>query len=151
VQPRLPTGLLANYLNALEVEDPRISQRAINYLNDGARSIAYICFQPNVIACSVLTLAARDFDLDLPSEDEDGFCWWKVFDVENETDIDECSRMIKSVYSLTPYTRQELEYVNLFHPLDKANRGGDLKLCTKRKNFRVAENHGHGPKQSRLE
>ncbi len=35
VQPRHPVGLIANYLNALELtDDPRLGQRAISYAND---------------------------------------------------------------------------------------------------------------------
>lgn len=94
VQPRHPIGLLANYLNALELsDDPRLGQRAVNYTNDALRSITYVCWQPAVIACAAIRLAAADLDVVLPKNE-----WYSVFDVQCD-ELEGCEKVIQTVYS----------------------------------------------------
>lgn len=97
VQPSHPYGLLANYLNALELGDnPRLGQKAINYLNDAGRGLAYICFQPNTVACAAINLASCDLNLALP--EHPAAEWHLVFDVGKE-DLVLCEDLIKKVYN----------------------------------------------------
>ena len=99
VQPRQPVGLLVNYLNALEIVDPRLAQRAVNYVNDGMRSVACVCFQPHVMASAAVALAAQDFEFPLPEEPS----WTDVFDVGRD-DLLKCQELMRSVYKLRPDT-----------------------------------------------
>lgn len=95
VQPRHPIGLLANYLNALELsEDPRVAQRAINLINDALRGVAYACWPPEVIACAAIAEAAEFVGgIELP----DAPRWHLVFDVA-QVDLVDCQRAMKTVY-----------------------------------------------------
>lgn len=96
VQPRHPIGLLANYLNALELsDDPRVAQRAVNRTNDALRGIAYVCWAPEVIACAAIEAAVREVGgLELPTAPE----WHLVFDVERPALL-ECLTAMESVYT----------------------------------------------------
>lgn len=97
VQPRHPVGLLANYLNALELsEDPRVAQRAINLVNDGLRGVAFVCQQPATIACAAVEWAATQLNINLLSDDTP---WWSVFDVQ-WTDLQMCQRLLLDVYNI---------------------------------------------------
>ncbi|PJF17514.1 hypothetical protein PSACC_02635 [Paramicrosporidium saccamoebae] len=93
VQPRHPIGLLANYLNALELDDPRLAQRAINLTNDGLRTVAYVCWQPAVLACAAVSWAAEECGVVLPDK------WAEVFNVEKE-EMDKCAQVLSNVYEM---------------------------------------------------
>ncbi|KAJ2161687.1 hypothetical protein GGF46_001280 [Coemansia sp. RSA 552] len=81
VQVELPYGLLVNYLRSLELtEVPRVPQLAWNYLNDLLRTPAYVCFQPETIACGAIYLAAKVCNVPLPMSPP----WWTVFDANQE-------------------------------------------------------------------
>jgi hypothetical protein len=91
VQPFLPTGLLANYLNALEITDRQVTQKAINYVNDGLAGLVYLCVQPNGIAAAAISLACRQYEVDLPDR------WFEVFDVTT-AELSLASNLINDVY-----------------------------------------------------
>jgi hypothetical protein len=93
VQPRHPIGLLANYLNALELDDPRLAQRAINLTNDGLRTVAYVCWQPAVLACAAVNRAAEECGVTLPDR------WAEVFNVEKE-EMEKCTQVLSNVYKM---------------------------------------------------
>ncbi|KAJ2118642.1 hypothetical protein IW147_006378 [Coemansia sp. RSA 720] len=68
VQVELPYGLLANYLQSLELTDQeQVLQLAWNYVNDLLRTPVYVCFQPKTIACSAIFLAAHKCSVGLPT------------------------------------------------------------------------------------
>lgn len=123
VQPRQPVGLLANYLNALELsDDPRLSQRAINYINDGMRGVVAVCHQPHVIACAAIELAAEDLKVELPEEPR----WYRVFDVERK-DLEEASRLIKIVYETVTSPKEIPLDANELGKYNERMHGGTLK------------------------
>lgn len=95
VQPHHPISLIANYLKALEIDNPKIAQRTINYANDSFRSVACVCYQPPVLACAALTLAAIDFSLPLPMD----LPWFEIFEVSN-SQLQHCIDLIKEVYTI---------------------------------------------------
>lgn len=112
VQPDQPVGLLINYLNALEMSsDVRVAQRALNYLNDGLRTVVYLCYPPPVIACAAISLAADDFAVEMPEGEPH---WWIVFDVHNLEQLQQAKNIIRSAYSYkvdftgVPLTREEM-------------------------------------------
>lgn len=120
VQPALPVGLLLSYLKILEM-DGDVSQSALNYLNDGLKSNAYILFQPRVLATTAISLALDRHHLRLPDHHTNGTTssshfithpWYSLFDV-NQLELEECRRTIMSVYyreldTLLPLTKEEL-------------------------------------------
>ncbi|ORZ11385.1 cyclin-like protein, partial [Lobosporangium transversale] len=94
VHVQLPYAIMVNYLKVLELtEHPTIPQRAWGFLNDGLRTSVYICYQPPVIACSVIWLAAREAGVPLPTNP----AWWEVLDSDLE-DIENIAGHIKSLY-----------------------------------------------------
>lgn len=112
VQPDQPVGLLINYLNALEMSsDVRVAQRALNYLNDGLRTVVYLCYPSPVIACAAISLAADDFGVEVPEGEPH---WWVVFDVHSMKQLQQAKNVIRSAYSYkvdftgVPLTREEL-------------------------------------------
>ncbi|KAF9902853.1 hypothetical protein BX616_001790 [Lobosporangium transversale] len=111
VHVQLPYAIMVNYLKVLELtEHPTIPQRAWGFLNDGLRTSVYICYQPPVIACSVIWLAAREAGVPLPTNP----AWWEVLDSDLE-DIENIAGHIKSLYYRTlpipdlPFTITEVE------------------------------------------
>lgn len=116
VQPASPVGLLLSYMKILEVSDyKKFAQVALNYLNDALKSNAYILFQPRVIAVSAISLALNHLNLTetlLPPAEALQFPWFTLFDV-NETELQECNKIVSMVYErefdvLLPLTKEEL-------------------------------------------
>ena len=108
---QLPHGILINYLKALELlgnpEHKRISQRAMNYLNDAFRSPKLALASPFLISCVAIERAARHYQIELPLD------WHKVFDVEI-AELAEGGRQLDLVYKWRfdeslPITPQELD------------------------------------------
>ena len=141
VQPRHPTGLLVNYLNALEVVDPRLAQRAVNYVNDAGGSVVYICHQPNVVACAAIRLAAKDFQMELPKDPE----WFRVFDVE-EKELAKCCELICSVYTFKLDPTLSLTRLNDVQEKKSTDLDDAIGTATIRgheSNSYYEETHGH--------
>ncbi|CAG8441932.1 6491_t:CDS:2 [Ambispora leptoticha] len=81
VHVQLPYGLMVNYLQVLELtEHKEIPQKAWGYLNDALRTNIYVCYQPPTIACAVIWLAARIYQVKLPTEPP----WWSLFEAKLE-------------------------------------------------------------------
>ncbi|CAG8433547.1 6737_t:CDS:2 [Ambispora gerdemannii] len=81
VHVQLPYGLMVNYLRVLELtEHKEIPQKAWGYLNDALRTNIYVCYQPPTIACAVIWLAARIYQVKLPTESP----WWALFEAKLE-------------------------------------------------------------------
>ncbi|KAJ2379486.1 hypothetical protein IW150_000140 [Coemansia sp. RSA 2607] len=94
VQVELPYGLLANYLQSLELtEHPTLPQLAWNYLNDLLRTPVYVCFQPETITCGVIYLAAYKSGIRLPESPP----WWIIFDA-NGDDVVQVAKATESLY-----------------------------------------------------
>ncbi|KAI8839887.1 cyclin-like protein [Chytridium lagenaria] len=74
-------------------ENKELSQTAWNYLNDSARTILCVCFQPHVIAAASVHLATRKSGIPLPSSPP----WWELFDT-HEDDLHVVSSFILSLY-----------------------------------------------------
>lgn len=96
VQPWHPAGLVVNYLRALEIEDQKLAQLSVNYMNDGMASVACICYQPPVMACAAIGLAVSDLSVNLP----DNPPWFEVFDVK-KLEMVHCMQLINDVYSIS--------------------------------------------------
>lgn len=114
----LPYGLLINYCQVLQLlipdepslntqekpreathkshhkqEDLKITQKALGYLNDSFYTPVHMLFQPNVLACAVISLACQDEELNLlPLHPP----WYHVFDTFERGNI-------SSTYSIIVY------------------------------------------------
>ncbi|RKP38569.1 cyclin-like protein [Dimargaris cristalligena] len=98
VQVQLPYALLVNYLQCLGLtQHPRIPQMSWNYLNDGLRTNIYVSYQPPIIACAALFLAARQCQVKLPDQPP----WWTVFDSDLR-DLVNIAGHILSLYHTQP-------------------------------------------------
>ncbi len=73
-----PHKLVISYLKVLESES--LNQKAWNYMNDSFRTNLFCRYQPSVIACASIYLAACDMKVKLP----DNPPWWKLFDATFE-------------------------------------------------------------------
>ncbi|OLY81154.1 Cyclin-L1 [Smittium mucronatum] len=110
VQVQLPYGLMINYLQSLDlINNPQVPQLAWNYLNDALLTRVYTIFQPHVVACSAIYLAAKKHEVELPSEPS----WFEIFDT-SETELLIGCKMILSVYEseipkIAPIDRKELD------------------------------------------
>lgn len=97
VQPVvLPTSLLANYLQALELADIKeVAQQAMSYLNDAGHGIAFGIHSMPTIVCAAICLALNGAEksIDLPPD------WHAVFDVEEEK-LGDCMKDIDAVYAV---------------------------------------------------
>ncbi|KAJ3053389.1 hypothetical protein HK097_004396 [Rhizophlyctis rosea] len=81
VQVQHPHGFMINYLQALGLtSNEKLMQRAWNYMNDSCRTIVSVCYQPSVIACAVIFLAARFSEVKLPTNPP----WWDLFEADLE-------------------------------------------------------------------
>lgn len=113
VQPASPVGLLLSYMKILEItEDLEVAQTALNYLNDSLKTVAFVLFQPHVLAVSSIALALDRSSELLPSPNDLIAPWYALFDV-NETELVECKKIIMTVYNreldiLLPLTKEEL-------------------------------------------
>lgn len=116
VQPASPVGLLLSYMKILEItENLEVAQMALNYLNDSLKTVAYVLFQPHVLAVSSIALALDRSSLSnelLPSPNDLIAPWYTLFDV-NETELIDCKKIIMTVYNreldiLLPLTKEEL-------------------------------------------
>ena len=96
----LPYGLLIHYCQVLQLllppeeqfkyseKDPKslanastranlnVTQRALGYLNDSFYTSVHMLFQPNVLACAVISLACQDEKVPLPMNPP----WFHMFD-----------------------------------------------------------------------
>ncbi|KAM0683299.1 hypothetical protein MDAP_001719 [Mitosporidium daphniae] len=92
LEVNLPYGLLVNYAKVLEIiHDAALMSKALGYINDSFRTPANILFQPNVIACASILLAARDFGCGLPKH------WHDLFDADARS-IECACRVIQNLY-----------------------------------------------------
>ncbi|KAJ3045529.1 hypothetical protein HDV00_009186 [Rhizophlyctis rosea] len=81
VQVQHPHGFMINYLQALGLtSNEALTQMAWSYMNDSGRTIVSVCYQPSVIACAVIFLAARKCGVKLPTTPP----WWELFEAELE-------------------------------------------------------------------
>ena len=93
LEVNLPYGLLINYAKVLEVvHNTRLMSKALGYMNDSFRTPANILFQPNVMACASILLAARDSKHGLPK------CWHDLFDADARS-IECACRLINNLYT----------------------------------------------------
>jgi hypothetical protein len=74
---------------------PNVPQKAWNYLNDSYKTIVHLLYQPFVIACAVIHLAARTCAVPLPSSPP----WYEVFDC-NLPDMELIGNMILHLYDI---------------------------------------------------
>ncbi|EPZ35487.1 Cyclin C/H/T/L domain-containing protein [Rozella allomycis CSF55] len=87
-----PYGLLVNYAKSLEIaSNSKLCQIAWNYVNDSAKTIIPVCFQPNVIACAALYLAATECNVGLPTSP----AWYEVFDCKLNDILHICATLIE--------------------------------------------------------
>jgi hypothetical protein len=95
-----PHGFLLNYISSLELSNVKgFPQKALNYANDILCTITPVLFQPNVVACAALYLAALEFeDVNLPEEP----AWYRVFDAELE-DLELIIKLLMDSYSVTAF------------------------------------------------
>lgn len=102
VQPSLPNIFLLSYLKTFDGlfsikvnkdgDGPSMAQLALNILNDSFRSTACIRYQPNVLACAAIQLAAEQGSLELPHR------WYVAFDVPDMAQLEACMRLMERVY-----------------------------------------------------
>ncbi|KAJ3022654.1 hypothetical protein HKX48_005584 [Thoreauomyces humboldtii] len=110
VQVQQPHGFMINYMQSLDIaENEELAQSAWNYLNDGLRTIIYVCYQPSTIACAAIFLAARTHGVKLPTNPP----WWEVFDSTLE-DLERIAGHLLALYRRPtrkglPLTLVELE------------------------------------------
>ncbi|KAJ4956976.1 hypothetical protein NE237_013759 [Protea cynaroides] len=89
-----PHKFISNYLATLETP-PELRQAAWNLANDSLRTTLCVRFKSEVVACGVVYVAARRFQVPLPENPP----WWKAFDAE-KSGIDEVCRVLAHLYSL---------------------------------------------------
>eukprot|EP00842_Homolaphlyctis_polyrhiza_P006881 jgi/Hompol1/782/HPOL_005412-RA len=92
-----PHAFLINYLQALGLaSNQELKQKAWNYLNDCGQTLATVLFQPPTIAAAAMSLAASDFNIELPTSPH----WSDVFDT-SMADVDMIIGLLKTLYSET--------------------------------------------------
>eukprot|EP00249_Psilotum_nudum_P023151 c28760_g1_i5 orf=413-1675(+) len=87
-----PHKFIINYLTQLEAP-PELMQDAWNLANDSLRTTLCVRFKSEVVACGVVHLASRRFNVPLPESPP----WWRVFNAE-KSEIDEVSRVLANLY-----------------------------------------------------
>lgn len=90
-----PHKFISNYLATLETP-PELTQEAWNLANDSLRTTLCVRFKSEVVACGVVYVAARRFQVPLPENPP----WWKAFDAD-KSGIDEVCRVLAHLYSLS--------------------------------------------------
>ncbi|KAJ8529445.1 hypothetical protein K7X08_036280 [Anisodus acutangulus] len=89
-----PHKFISNYLAALGTP-AELRQEAWNLANDSLRTTLCVRFKSEVVACGVVYVAARRFQVPLPENPP----WWKAFDAD-KAGIDEVCRVLAHLYSL---------------------------------------------------
>ncbi|XP_042945285.1 cyclin-L1-1-like isoform X2 [Carya illinoinensis] len=89
-----PHKFISNYLATLETP-PELTQEAWNLANDSLRTTLCVRFKSEVVACGVVYVAARRFQVPLPENPP----WWKAFDAD-KSGIDEVCSVLAHLYSL---------------------------------------------------
>lgn len=69
-----------------------------NFMNDSFRSVNFVKYQPETIACACIFLAARQLQIPLPNSPP----WYGIFNVQYEEIEDICKNI------LTLYTRAKV-------------------------------------------
>jgi len=113
-----PHKLVINFCKLLGIGDgDSLVQLAWNYMNDSFRTNAFVRYQPNVIACAVILLAARALKRPLPLMPP----WWSFYDA-TLPDMLDIGKSILYLYTRDitrpdlPVTTQELRAHLAAHP-----------------------------------
>ena len=61
-----------------------------NYMNDSFRSVVFVKYQPETIACACIFLAARQLQIPLPNSPP----WYAIFSVDHEEIVDICVQIL---------------------------------------------------------
>ncbi|CAH7685002.1 cyclin-like protein [Phakopsora pachyrhizi] len=93
VQVQHPYSAMVNYLRVLNLTgNEHVPQRAWGYLNDFLLTPLPALYPPTHLATLSIYLATRELNLRLPE------AWWELFDVSDESELEEMSRIIKGIY-----------------------------------------------------
>lgn len=111
VHVQLPYALMLNYLKILCLySNLELAQKAWSYLNDGLRTPIYVSYDPPTLACAVIFLAAREFNIILPNSPP----WYELFEARLDEMETVCAHILR-LYTrrldpFLPLTSSELTY-----------------------------------------
>lgn len=92
VHVKHPHKLIICFADVMGISDnTKLVQLAWNYMNDGLRTLVFVRFSPEVIACACLHLGCIKLQIPMPE-------WWVNFDVTTEQ-VEEVGGEILSLYS----------------------------------------------------
>lgn len=100
-----PHKLIITFLQVLELEkEVDLVQSVWNYMNDSLRTNVFVRFSPDKIACACIYLAARKFQIPLPTNPG----WWLMFEA-SKRDIEIISLEILQLYTYPNRSLEEVE------------------------------------------